>query len=345
MRNPKLTYREISAVCLELSMFLHAGAENGSAFELLSKATDTPGLKNKLKIMSIMSDDGKSLSEVFDESGLFPFEVVKMLKIGEDNGKSEETLIALSKYYDRLDTFDSSARLAVLYPSLLFSVMLSVIVLLLSYVLPIFSDVYVSFGKNLTGVGAVLFDLGNVLRNIMPFLAIVMVVFVSFLVVFSCSQRFRSCIFGFHGASKRGIAKKSTSARFAFAFSLGISGGLTPVQAIEQSSELLSSEMLKNKCKLCAEKISGGASLGDELFLSGLLPASESRLLELGFKSGSGESVSNEIAKRLERDADIDLERKVGRIEPIIVIVSSLLVGIILVSVMLPLTNIMSMVG
>ena len=76
-----------------------------------------------------------------------------------------------------------------------------------------------------------------------------------------------------------------------------------------------------------------------------MLPRAECRLLELGMRSGSGEEVMDHIAQRLSEEADAALEARMGQIEPTLVMISSLLVGLILLSVMLPLMNIMTAIG
>ena len=72
---------------------------------------------------------------------------------------------------------------------------------------------------------------------------------------------------------------------------------------------------------------------------------SSCRLLTLGMRSGTGDSVMEGIAARMLADAQENLERMIGKIEPALVLVTSFLVGVILLSVMLPLMNIMSAIG
>ena len=78
---------------------------------------------------------------------------------------------------------------------------------------------------------------------------------------------------------------------------------------------------------------------------AGLLPLAESRLLTVGLRGGTGDRVMEEIARRLSRDAQEALEDGASKIEPALVLASSALVGVILLSVMLPLMNIMAAIG
>ena len=69
------------------------------------------------------------------------------------------------------------------------------------------------------------------------------------------------------------------------------------------------------------------------------------RLLTLGLRSGTGDSVMEEISTRMQNDAQQELESMVAKVEPALVLVTSVLVGAILLSVMLPLMNIMTTIG
>ena len=99
------------------------------------------------------------------------------------------------------------------------------------------------------------------------------------------------------------------------------------------------------RCEACAEQLQRGGDLADALRESGMLPPAACRLLTLGLRGGSGDIAMEEISRRLSDEADEALERKVAQVEPTLVLVTSLLVGAILLSVMLPLMNIMSAIG
>ena len=88
-----------------------------------------------------------------------------------------------------------------------------------------------------------------------------------------------------------------------------------------------------------------GEELSQVLGKTGLMPPSACRLLILGIRSGSGDSVLEEISRRMQEEAQQELESAVSKVEPALVLVTSVLVGVILLSVMLPLMNIMTAIG
>ena len=99
------------------------------------------------------------------------------------------------------------------------------------------------------------------------------------------------------------------------------------------------------RCNLCAQRLAEGMPLPEAMKQAQLLPPAESRMLAVGLRAGNGDRIMEEIAQRLHQQAEDALEDAVSRIEPAMVLVASLLVGLILLSVMLPLMNIMSAIG
>ncbi|MBE6617000.1 MAG: type II secretion system F family protein [Ruminococcaceae bacterium] len=344
MKKQILSYSDISAVCLELSLFIHAGADPSAALIMLAEETKAHSMKSALSEMAKKIDEGSPLSAAIKESGLFPDDVHKMLVIGEKTGRSEDVLRSLSAYYDHKDTADRELRAALLYPSILMAVMLSVIVVLLTKVLPIFSDVYASLGGQMTGVAGGLLRFGQVLDSVLPGICVFIGIVALIIIVFASSQGFRKIVsdaFDKMGQNN-GIRKKTAAAKFAQALSMCLHSGLTPADALDIASELLPGTVQAEECKKMMEN---GLSLADALHESGLLPAAECRLLAIGFKSGNSEAVADEITRRLDKDAKEAVSRRTGMIEPAMVIITSVLIGLILLTVMLPLTHIMSSIG
>ena len=99
------------------------------------------------------------------------------------------------------------------------------------------------------------------------------------------------------------------------------------------------------RCEACRGLLEGGARLSAALEESGVLPRRSCRLLELGERGGAGDLAMEKIAADLMEEGEAALEELTGRVEPSLVLACSLLVGVILLSVMLPLMNIMSAIG
>lgn len=338
---------QTASLCRELSLLIHAGVRPGDGLTLLTQEEQDASLRELLADMAGQTDQGLSLSAAFRNSCRFPVYVTGLLEAGERTGCTEEALRALSDYYEHRDRSNRQIRHALTYPVILL-LMLVVIVILLSRVLPVFDQVYASLGGRLTGVAGGLLLLGRWLDTAMPALCVLLAPVLILLAAFSLNDAFRARVLALWRRRRgdRGILRKLNDAHFAQALSLGLRSGLPMEEAVDLGANLLEEvPAAAERCRQCRERLAQGASLADALRDTGTLPAASCRLLALGLRSGSGDTVMEEIARRLSEEADEALERRVAQVEPALVLVTSLLVGAILLAVMLPLMHIMTAIG
>ena len=127
---------------------------------------------------------------------------------------------------------------------------------------------------------------------------------------------------------------------------MGMASGMPLEEAVELASGLMEDvPQAKARCQDCLARLDKGDRLSLAMKESGLLPAAPCRLLELGQRGGSGDAAMEKIAANLSEESEAALEDRVSRVEPALVLVCSILVGLILLSVMLPLMHIMSAIG
>ena len=339
----RISNEEIASLCLELSMLLHAGVNTGDALSLLSEEGDQKGM---LAAMAEQVDGGSTLSAALRESGAFPIYVCGLVEVGERTGRTEEALASLSRYYEDRVRLSRRVRSALLYPAVMLALMLVVIGVLLVRVLPIFDDVYASLGGRLTGVAAGLLTLGRWLEGAMPVLFVILAAAAVLVGLFAAVPSFRGALTSAWQKSHgdKGVARKLNNARLAQALAMGMASGLPVEEAVALAAGLMEGGA-KERCQSCQTRLEDGESLGDALKNSGLLPARQSRLLELGQRSGAGDASMEKIARDLSEEGEAALDALVSRVEPALVLVCSVLVGLILLSVMLPLMHIMSAIG
>lgn len=338
-----LSYGEIAEVSLELSLLLHAGVGTGDALYLLGE--DSPH-KKLLSAMADEVDGGAALASAMRSSAAFPTYACGLVEVGERTGRTEEALAALSRYYEDRVRMDRRVRSALLYPAVMLALMLVVIGVLLVKVLPIFDDVYASLGTRLTGVAAGLLTVGRWLEGALPVFWAVLAALVLIGFLFTAVGPLRRSLVSFwqRGHGDRGVSRKLNNARLAQAMAMGMASGLPLEEALGLSAGLVEGGA-RRRCEDCRKRLDNGEALSAALKASGLLPASQSRLLELGQRGGAGDASMEKIARDLGEEGEAALDALVGRVEPALVLVCSVLVGLILLSVMLPLMHIMSAIG
>lgn len=341
------TDRQTALFCRNLSLQLHAGISLADSVYLL--AEDESGkLREVLQNMGKGLDEGAALDLVLEKDGCFPEYVRVMVRIGQQTGRLEQTLESLSDFYEQRSIQKRQIKNALSYPCMVFALMLVVVAVLLIKVLPVFDRVYGLLGSRLTGVAAGLLYLGQLLEAALPALLAVLMLVGILGLLYSRVSAFREKINGWFRVrfGDRWIARKFNNAHFAQALAMGLSSGLQLEEAMELTRELLKEiPGAAARFEVCTAALEQGAELPKAMAAAGFLPAAEGRMLTVGLRGGNGDRVMEEIADRLARQAEEALQDTVGKIEPAMVLAASLLVGLILLAVMLPLMNIMSTIG
>ncbi|MFW5651478.1 MAG: type II secretion system F family protein [Acetivibrio ethanolgignens] len=343
-----VTNEFVSYFCLEMSLLLHAGITIEDGLYLMAEDEKNKSICQLLEAIAKKVEDGTVLSEAIRETQDFPEYVCDMLETGEKTGRMEQALQALAEYYDSRVQLARQIKNALLYPAVLFLLMMLIIVLLLVKVLPVFDKVYAQLGGRMTGGAGALLHAGQVLNQSLPFLCVFLgvVVLLGILAARQYSVRER-CISLYNRCSgNRGIGKKIRTARFTQAMAMGMMSGLHTEEAFELAAMFFDDvEQAKQSYQCCLRLIEEGKELPKAMKETGLMEPFYCHILELGIKSGTADTAIAEIARRQEEEVQALIYQRVGWIEPTIVIIASMLVGTILLTVMLPLLNIMSSIG
>lgn len=347
MKALRLTNEELGTLCTSLAHLYHAGIGGADALALLAQDEQDRDTRTLLGRMAERADEGVGLGRVFAEEACFPGYLCGLLRVGEQVGRTEQTLQSLGEHYHSRARMDERLRAALLYPAVLLAVMLVVVVVLLVWVLPVFNDVYAQLGSRLTGVAGGLLQLGQALRAAMPVLCAVAGVLVVGLILFSLWPAFGQKLAALWRAWRgdKGVNGRIAVARFLQALAMGMGSGMTQREALELALTLADSEGLARRGRQCLERVEQGDSLADALRKSEFLAAAQSRVLDAGIRSGQGERVMEQIAVRQLERSEAELENAVARVEPVLVVITCVMVGIILLSVMLPLMHIMTGIG
>ena len=343
----KLPNPELTRVCRGLSLLLGSGIGAAESAFLLARE-EKSDLAEVLHRLGQDLEQGLPLAEAMEKTDAFPEYVRAMVRIGEETGRLEETLKGLADYYEENDRTLRQIRSAVAYPAMVFALMLLVVGVLLVKVLPVFDRVYASLGTRLTGPAAGLLYAGQMLEAALPVLLAALLALAALAVALWLCPKLREKLISVWQKQygDRGLARKFNNARFARALALGLSSGMNLEDSLSLAETLL--RQVPGAVRRCEEgclALEAGESFADAMERAQLIPPAQCRLLQVGFRSGSGDRVMETVAEAMMEEARERLEMAVNRIEPAMVLISSVLVGLILLSVMLPLADILAVLG
>lgn len=329
-------------------MMLQSGFALSEGVLLLQDDEPDKDGKAVLQSLLIPLEKGAPLSEALQASAFFPRYMGNMVEAGEETGRLAETLKALSEYYDKQDRLSAAIRSAVLYPAILLIIMAAVVLLLIVRVLPIFNDAFGRLGAQMSPLATKLMQFGVWFGGAGGIIAAVTgVVFIAAIIAFAMPKVRKAAIRHFMNRwGNTGIFAKIASARFTSVMSLALASGMDIGKAVEMASVTGGgSRPLDQRNEHCIRLLRSGKTLSEAMREAGILSARDSRMLSLGSRSGMADAAMAEIARRDERCVQDSIDRMVGRVEPALVIVTSAIVGVILLSVMLPLISIMTSIG
>ena len=147
---------------------------------------------------------------------------------------------------------------------------------------------------------------------------------------------------GYRLGFTRKIHEELAACRFASGMALTLSSGLNPDRSMELVTSLNDDPVFQEKIDLCLKKVREGEDLSEALFHSGMFTGVYARMASIGSKTGTMDQVMEQIADLYQEDIDTRTNNLLAVLEPTLVAVLSLVVGVILLSVMLPLMGIMS---
>lgn len=339
MSKRALSNAEISAFCQQIAMVIDAGLPTYYGISILMDDAPDDEAKELLSRIYKPMESGGTLHSALEGTGVFPKYMVHMVELGEQTGRLEEVLKSLTVYYEREASIRSCIKSAVTYPLIMTVMMLAVIVVLIAKVLPVFSQIYEELGSELTGTARVLMNISTVLDKylIVFVLIFVMLLAVALLLYFSGLTRVL-----FQG---KGISLSIAANRFANCMYLALASGLDTDQGLELAYELVDNPYMQAKINKCREHIRHGESFSNALLLSGIFSRTYSSMITIGYKTGSMDEVMEKVGNAYENEVEERLNRFISVLEPTLVIILSLFIGLILISFLLPLLGIMSSIG
>ncbi len=344
----KLSDHDIALFCRQISMLYKSGImpEEGISI-LLSDVSD----KNAIAILTEMAgimQQRQPLYYAADCSKAFPEYVVNMLKVGEESGKLDEVLDALGDYYEREENIRESLRGAVSYPMVMIVMMLVVVLILITKVLPIFAQVFSQLGTGMNAFSQTLLNLGNALNRGSAIVLVLLVLLAALALYMYATEKGKAMYRRFIGRFRftSSLYESMAAGRFASGMSMMMAGGIDVFQSLDYVEKLVENETMEKKIQNCRKlMLETGMPFADAVKETGIFNDLYSRMVMVGFRSGQPVEVLSQIADHYEEEADRRIYRLISVLEPTLVIILSLIVGVILLSVILPLMGIMSSIG
>lgn len=344
----KLPREETVLLARQLALAIRSGISLTQAVELIAEKTENSRLRQALEAIHADLSMGTPFSDAVKphEMLLSPF-FVQMVLIGEESGTLVEVLEQIAFSYEKMAESDSKLKTAVTYPLLLSVLMLGVIVLLIVQVMPMFDSVLRSLGSELPPFTEAILGISLAVKtHFLLILSILAALAIGLSVYYRTpTGRLKADMMKFKVPVVKGIHSSLLAARFARSLGMLIHSGMSIQQSFTLIKPTMNNLFVEEMLDERMEEVMRGDGLDEVLSRMDLFPWLLNKLFSVAAMTGQMDQALMTAADEMEKVLDRRLARLANVVEPVLVVILSLIVGVILVSVVLPVISIMNAIG
>jgi type IV pilus assembly protein PilC len=317
---------------------IRAGLPILNSLELLIKRQKDKQLKQVLENVRERVKGGELLSDAFAAQGIIPKIYTTTLMAGEKSGNMDEVLTRYINFQRLAMTFRKKLFVSLIYPTLLVSVVMIMVVFLFTYVVPKFADLFNSLDAKLPEITVFMLAVGQNAQKYAPFVAVGLIV-AGFIL-----WRWKDTDRGGDQIDRAilsmpllgDIRLKHQVASFSRMLSTLLQGGLPLVPAMETAGSAMSSRRILKGVMRAGVRVREGQGLAGSLEEQGIFPGLAVEMIEVGESTGALPAMLNSVAEFYEEDVQTALGAAMALIEPLILIIMAIFVGGVLISLYLP---------
>ena len=346
-RKKQLQPLQIFHIFSQLHVLMSAGITPYAALRIMQEDSENKEIAAVLRIMGDKITAGSGLAEAVRAAEVFPAYAEELLYAGEQTGRTDEACEALAHYYEDEDALRESIKSAVSYPLMMIVVMFLVILVLIHQVMPVFAQIFRQLGASTNGIMELLLRSGRFFSRFYVVAAVILgLLIVLFLYgYFTEDGRKRFGQFARRFPLTARLSEELALVRFTGVLQMAQGAGLDPYRSLEMAAGVLDHEELREKISRCRQKLSEGESFSQAMADAAIYSPFYTSMLSVFSEAGRMDRALEFIRSHYKEDTDRRIARILSLIEPSMVIGLSLIVGVILLSVILPLIGIMSGLG
>ncbi|WP_448587713.1 type II secretion system F family protein [Thermocrinis sp.] len=332
--------RDISIFCRQLGTMVNAGLSIVDALKIIADQTPNKKLALAANDVAVKVSEGMSISSAMQKHpNIFPEFVINLVKVGEETGNLDVSLLKVADYYEKIAMIKSKIKSASFYPTFVVVVATAIVSGILYFLVPTFAGIYSSLGGELPLPTQILITTSNVLRNSLPtvIVSIIASLFI-FRYFYGNSYVFRKNI---HKLSLRvpkmnDLIVKSTMAKFARTMATLFSAGVALERAFEIAGQVAGNLVIKEAVEQAKKGVIEGEPMYKALDKTGLFPKLVIAMVKVGEDTGRLDNMLETIARFYEDEFDKTVDGMIKLIEPMLIVFIGGVVGLILIALYMP---------
>jgi type IV pilus assembly protein PilC len=332
----------------QLATMVDAGLPLVQALDTLAGQSESPSLKLVLEDVVKNIEQGANFSEAI--SGfpkVFSSLFVNMVRAGEASGTLAEILERVAGYMEAALALKRKVRSAMIYPAIVSGMAVIITSVLLLKVIPVFGNIYESFGSALPMPTQMLLDFSGFLRAYFPFAmgALVVGIFALRKYVKTESGALRLDKFKFNLPVFGPIFRKVAVSRFSRTLSVLVKSGVPILSALDIVAKTAGNKLIERAVNQAMEEIKKGENIADPLASSQVFPPMVTKMIAVGEESGKLEVMLSKISDFYDSQVDAAVSGLTSLIEPLLIAFLGIVVGGIVICMFLPIFKLSTIVS
>ena len=336
-----ITMRDRAMFFRQLATMVKAGLNIGNALNILADQTKNPRLAFAIRKVKVAVDSGFSLSGAMRAQGEFSTLMVSVIQAGEEGGRLEESIDRLATFLERQDELRRKIVSAVSYPVVVILFALFILYLLITVVMPRFSQVFKGLNVPLPEVTIMVFDFSNWMAEFwyIPLLAVL--AFFMLIIWMNKNRQTRPYLdrVKLKLPILGDIFFKSIMARSNRTLASLVDAGVPILRALEMTSEVTNNDVIGRAYTVLRDAARKGASLGDTAKNIPVFPIMIAHMMKVGEETGQLETMLDKIAGWFELELDEKIKRLTAILEPILIIFVGGIVAIVALAIFTPIVT------
>lgn len=340
LRRGKVPLTEKVKFTEQLSSMISAGLPLTKALEILATQSKSGPMADTTQMILNEVEGGSPLAKAMENRGenVFSKSYINLIKAGEASGKLDEVLLRLADTLEKDRQFRGKVTGALIYPAIVLSAMAIVFTLIVVFLIPQMTQIYDSFETELPFTTRALIAISDFIINFWWLVIILIIGSITGLRVllstpagqyYAAKISFRMPVFG-------SIISQSLIVEFARTLGLLTQAGVPLIEALEIVRDGISNIIYKKSVENFIEDVKHGYPLSQAVAKEDQFPLLVSQMLMVGEETGTVDQRLTNLAKYYEGEVDKVVRNLSTAMEPIIMIILGCLVGLLVVSVILP---------
>lgn len=338
----RVSNKDIVILSRQIATLFEAQVSALRVFRLLASEVDNKQLGIVLAAVGDDLQGGIPISKALSRHPqVFSTFYVNMVHAGEESGKLSETFVYLADYLDRTYEIVSKAENALIYPAFVVVVFFSVMGLMLTLVIPKISAVLIDSGQSVPFYTSIIIGLSNFLIHYGFFIFIALVLGGLYLWRLQKTEKGKLMLDGVKLTIPLvgTLYTKLYLARIADNFATMLISGISVVEAIDITSSVVGNAAFEDVLSQVASDVKAGSPISAALGKHPQIPGIMVAMTKVGEETGELGKILSTLAKFYNREVSNAVDTLVGLIEPIMIVLLGLGVGVLLTAVLMPIYN------